>query len=107
MLAPEINKFYPMKKCRYGLHFDTQFLVLLSFTEFLETFLMKMVNILIMLAKVTFLGLLEIIFCLNKYYGIKISIHHVTNKILSCDSNYMRSGLSSSSITCAWHKVWP
>ena len=64
---------------------------------------MKMVNILITLAKVTFLGLLEITICLNKYYGVKISIHHVTNNILSCDSNYLRSGLSATSITYAWH----
>ena len=46
-----------------------------------------MVAILIMLAKLAILGLLKINVFLNKGYDVIISVHDITNKILSCDSN--------------------
>ena len=48
-----------------------------------------MVAILMMTAKLGTLGLLKIkVFC-NKGYDVIISVHDVTSKILSCDSNYI------------------
>ena len=52
-----------------------------------------MFAILMTSAKMAILGLLKIIlflklFC-NKSYDVMISVHDVTNKILSCDSNYI------------------
>ena len=48
-----------------------------------------MVTILMMSAKMATLGLLKIkIFC-KKGYDVIISVHDVTNKILSRDSNYI------------------
>ena len=35
------------------------------------------------------LGLLKIKLFWNKGYGVMISVHGITNKILSCDSNYI------------------
>ena len=46
-----------------------------------------MVAILIMSAKLAILGLLKINAFLNKGYDVIISVHGITNKILSCDSN--------------------
>ena len=48
-----------------------------------------MVTILMMLAKMATLGLLKIKIFWNKGYGVIISAHEVTNKILSCDSFYI------------------
>ena len=48
-----------------------------------------MVTILMMLAKMATLGLLKIKIFWNKGYGVIISGHEVTNKILSCDSFYI------------------
>ena len=48
-----------------------------------------MVAILIKSAKWATLGLLKIKGFLNKGYDGIISVHNVTNKILSCDSNYI------------------
>ena len=48
-----------------------------------------MVAILMMIAKLGTLGLLKIkVFC-NKGYDVIISLHDITSKILSCDSNYI------------------
>ena len=52
-----------------------------------------MFAILMTSAKMAILGLLKIIlflklFC-NKSYDVMISVHDVTNKILSCESNYI------------------
>ena len=38
----EIRKFFYIKKYMYRLHFDTEFLILLTFLEFLKIVLIKM-----------------------------------------------------------------
>ena len=48
-----------------------------------------MVTILMMSAKITTPGLLKIRVFWNNGYDVIISVHDVTNKILSCDSNYI------------------
>ena len=47
-----------------------------------------MVLILMMTAKLATLGILEIKIFSNKSYDVIISVHDVTNKILSRESNY-------------------
>ena len=49
---------------------------------------MKMVIILMISAKIVTPGLLKITVFWNKGYDVIISVHDVTNKILSRDSNY-------------------
>ena len=56
----EINKFLYIKKYKYRFYFDTLFLILLTFFESWKMFLIKIVTILIMLAKMATLGLLKI-----------------------------------------------
>ena len=48
-----------------------------------------MVKILMMSAKIVTSGLLKIKVFWNKGYDVIISVHDVTNKILSRDSNYI------------------
>ena len=48
-----------------------------------------MVTILIMSAKMATPGLLKIRVFWNEGYDVIIFVHDVTNKILSCDSNYI------------------
>ena len=48
-----------------------------------------MVTILIMSAKMATLGYLKIKLFWNKGCEVMISVHHVINKILSCDSIYI------------------
>ena len=48
-----------------------------------------MVTILMMSAKVATLGLLKIKVFWNKGYDVMISVHDITNKILSRESNYI------------------
>ena len=48
-----------------------------------------MVTSLMMPAKMAILGLLKIKVFWNKGYDAIVSIHDITNKILSCDSNYI------------------
>ena len=48
-----------------------------------------MVTILMMSAKMATLGLLKIKVFWNKGYDVITSVCDVTNKILSCDSNYI------------------
>ena len=85
----EISKFCYIKKCRYRLHFGTQFLFFLTFIESLRIFLIKLVIILMMSAKMATPGLLKITVFWNKGYDVIISVDDVTNKILSRDSNYI------------------
>ena len=87
--SPEISKFCYIKKYMYRLHFDTKFLVLLTFLESVKMVLIKKITILMMSAKMATPGLLKITVFWNKGYGVIISIHDVTNKILSRDSNYI------------------
>ena len=72
IFSEEISKFCHIKKYRYRLHIDTSFQVLLSYFESLKTFLIIMVAILMMPAKMATLGLLKI-----KHFEIKIMIHNV------------------------------
>ena len=48
-----------------------------------------MVTILMMSAKVATLGLTKTKVLWSKDYDVIISVHDVTNKILSCDTNYI------------------
>ena len=62
IFSPEISKFCYIKKYRYRLHFDTQFLVLLSFLESLKIVLINMVRIWMMSGKMATLDLPKIKF---------------------------------------------
>ena len=53
----------------------------------LTDFLTNMVAILMMLAKLTTSGLLKIKVFLNEGYNVMISVHDVSNKVLSRNSN--------------------
>ena len=85
----EITIFCYIRKYRYILHFDTWFIILLTFVENLRIFLINMVTVLMMSAKMSTPGLLKINFSWNTGYEVIISVHEVTNKILSRDSNYI------------------
>ena len=56
----EISKFGCIKKRKYRLHFDTKFLILLTFLESLKIVLIKKVIILIMSAKMATPSLFKI-----------------------------------------------
>ena len=87
--SPEIIKFCYIKKYMYRLHFDTKFLILLTFLESLKIVLIKRVTIFMISAKMATPGLLKITVFWNKGYDVIIPVHDVTNKILSRDSNYI------------------
>ena len=87
--SPEISRFCYIKKYMYRLHFDTKFLILLTFLESLKIVLIKKVITLMMSAKMATPGLLKITVFWNKGYDVIISVDDVTNKILSRDSNYI------------------
>ena len=56
----KISNFFYIKKYMYRLHFDTKFLILLSFLESSKIVLIKKVTILMMLAKMATLAVLKI-----------------------------------------------
>ena len=87
--SPEISKFCYIKKYRYRLHFGTQFLILLTFLKSLKIFLIKLVIILMMSAKMATPGLPKITAFWNKSYDVITPVDDATNKILSSDSNYI------------------
>ena len=58
-----------------------------------------MVTILMMQPKIASLDLLKIKLFWNKVYDITTSVHDVTNKILSRDSNYIVDAVMWSSIS--------
>ena len=58
--SPEISKFCYIKKYMYRLHFDTKFIILLTFLESLKIVLIKNVTILMMSEKMATPGLLRI-----------------------------------------------
>ena len=58
--SPEISKFCYIKKYMYRLHFDTKFLILLTFLESLKIVLIKKVTILMMPATMATPGLLKV-----------------------------------------------
>ena len=86
--SPEISNFCYIQKYKYGLHFNTQFLIPLTL---FWVFLINMVAILMMSAKLATLELLllKIKIFWKKSYGVIIYIHGVSNKVLSRDSNYI------------------
>ena len=86
---PEISKFCYIKKYRYRLYFDTLFLILLTFFESWKIFLINMVTILMMSAKMATLGLLKIKIFWNKGNDVIFFVYDVINKGLPRDSNYM------------------
>ena len=57
--SPEINNFCYIKKCRFRLHFNTQFLILLTLFDSLKVLLRKMVAILMMTSKLATQRLFE------------------------------------------------
>ena len=85
----EISKLCCIKKCRYRLHFDAWFLILLIFLESLKIVLINLVTILMISAKMASPGLLKIKVFWNKSYDVIASVHNVTNKIFSRDLNYI------------------
>ena len=89
IFSRECSTFCYIKKCTYRLEFDRQFLILLTFLESVVIVLINMVTILMMSTKITTPGLLKIRVFWNNGYDVIISVHDVTNKILSRDSNYI------------------
>ena len=85
----EISKCCYVDKYRYRLHFDTQFLILLIFLAPWKIFLINMVIILMMSAKMTTPEFLKITVFWNKRYDAIILVNDASNKILSRDSNYI------------------
>ena len=83
----EISKFWYIKKYRYRLHFNTKFLILLTFFESLKIVSISMVAILMMSTKLATLDP-EIKRFWNKGWDVTTSFHGVTSKILSRDSIY-------------------
>ena len=73
--SPELRKFCYIKKYRYRLHFDTSFLVLLTFLEHLKIVLINMVTILMMSAKLATPDFLKIKVFWNKSYDVTTSVH--------------------------------
>ena len=69
-----------------------------NFFESLKIVLIKMVTILMMSAKLAAVALLKLRVCWNEGYDVIISVNDVTNKVLSCDSNYI--------VEKIWLKVW-
>ena len=66
--------------------------ILLTFLESLKIFLINRVTILMISAKMATQALLKIKKgFLGKGYDAIISVHDVTNKILSCDSNHIEN----------------
>ena len=104
-LLPEIRKFcYIIKKKMYRLHFDTKFQFLLNFLGSLKIALIKKVRILMMSGKMATPELLKIKVFWKNGYDVIVYVHDVTNKILSCNSNYavdvaMRLNFCNSSIS--------
>ena len=83
IFSPEISKFCYIKKYSYRLHFNAEFLILLTFLESLKIYLINMVIILMMSAKMATPGLLKTtVFC-KKGYDVIIAVDDVTNKSLS------------------------
>ena len=87
--SPVISRSCYIMKYRYRLNFSTKFLILLAFLESLKIFLINLVIILMMSAKMATPGLLKITVFWNKGYDVIISVDDVTNKILSRDSNHI------------------
>ena len=71
------------------LHFGSWFLILLTFLESLKIYLINLVIIWMMSAKMATPGLLKMRVFWTKGYDAIFPVYGVTNKILSHDSNYV------------------
>ena len=89
IFSVKIAKFCYIRKCRYGFYFDAYLLTFSVFFGSLKIAFVNMLTILMMSAKMATLGLLKIKLFWNNSYGVIISDHDVTNKMLSWDSNYI------------------
>ena len=89
IFSPEISKFCYIKKYGYRLEFDIWFLIILTFLDFLNIVLINMVTISMISAKRATPGPLKIKIFWNKGYNVIISVHGVTKKIVSLESNYI------------------
>ena len=90
IFLPEISKFCYIKK--YRLHFHTYFLILLTFLESLKIVLIKIVTILMMLAKMATPSFLKITVFSNKNYEVIISVHDVIKKTITWFKLFCRCG---------------
>ena len=81
IFSAETGDFYYIKKYDYRLHFNTEFLILLTLLESLKVVLVSMVAILIMLAKLATLVFLKIKVFGNKGHDVIIYVLNVSNKI--------------------------
>ena len=86
------------QKWRYKLHFDKQFLILLTFFENGYNF--------DEVKKIATLDLLKIKLIWNKDYDVIISSHDVTNKILQRDSNYTGHVVMWSNVIKTLSFIW-
>ena len=90
IFSSEISKFCHIRKYICKLYFGTYFISnSLNFFESLKTFLINMVTILMVPAKLATRSLLKIQIFQNKGYDFIISDYDPTNKILLRDSNYI------------------
>ena len=71
------------------MYFNASFLILLTFPESLKIVSINMIIILMMSAKMATPSFLKLKVFSSKGYYVIISVHDVTNKILSVDSNYI------------------
>ena len=76
----EISNFCYIKKYEYRLHFDTEFLILLTLFNSLKVVLINMVATLTMPAKLATLGLLKIKVYWIKGYDVIISAYDAIKK---------------------------
>ena len=81
IFSTKISKFCYIKKNRYRFYFDRWFLILLTFFESLKIFLINMVTILVMSAKIATLGLLKINVFSNNGYDIIVSVDNANKNI--------------------------
>ena len=90
--SPEISKFCYIKKYMYRVHFDTKLLLIQNSFNFSwvykDCFNKKSFNF-GDVSKMATPGLFKIKIFWKKGYDVIIYVHDVTNKILSCDSNYI------------------
>ena len=89
IFSPEISKFYYIKKYRYRLHFDTYFLIILTFLEYLKIVLINLVTTLMTSAKMATRDLLRTKVFWNEGYDVVTYVHDFTSRFLSGDSSYI------------------
>ena len=86
IFLPEIRKFCCIKKYRYRLHFDTEFLIFLTLFESLKIFSIIMVIILTMSAKIATLNFFKLKLFWKKNFEVIIYIYDTTNTITNYKS---------------------